>query len=132
MNDAPTSAEDEAQAAVKLLKQQIARVREILGESEGPLPLLYTGSDVALEGARLLVPLSRNGVKAYLAMSPYVATDLVEHIGSVLGSRRSAAARKVRGLHVPETPDDEDTYCKHDGESWPCSTIVALRGEGPE
>lgn len=125
----------EVQGKIKSLEWKIRCAREALGEGE-ELPLLaYTGAEIVIDGDAIVVPLSSPRAPARLTMSAAVATDLAENISSVLHARRCAAIAKVRELHVRQMQDDryEDTaYCDHDGESWPCPTIVALQGEGSE
>jgi hypothetical protein len=41
-------------------------------------------------------------------------------------TRRDAAIKQVRALHVSEDNDRDAEWCVHDRMTWPCPTIVAL------
>lgn len=124
----------EEQKKISALEWKIRCAREALGEGEELPRLLYNGDEITDEGGEIVVPLATSRAPVHLHMSPAVATDLMERIGSVLATRRFAAATKVCEFHVRHVQDDryDTAYCEQDGESWPCPTIVALQGEGPE
>ena len=127
-------ASTDEQKKISALERKIRCAREALGEGEELPRLLYNGDEITDEGDEIVVPLATSRAPGRLRMSPAVATDLIERIGSILAPRRFTAAAKVRESHVRCVQDDRyDTgYCEQDGEGWPCSTIVALQGEGPE
>lgn len=76
----------------------------------------------------ITVPLSTSRSTGRLVMSPPVARLLMDRLKSTFDERRQSARDRVRELHTPDGDMDSshaDTYCAHDGEHWPCSTIVA-------
>lgn len=120
---------------IKKLERKIRSAREALGEGEELPRLFYDGGDVITVEDQIVIPLTSFRAPGRLFMTPAIATDLVERVGSVLHARRVAAMTRVRELHVRDREDDQSSdpsYCQQDGEPWPCSTIVAMQGEGDE